>query len=329
MDQQKQYDREVLKEAKKFENSEVTKFHKCIRYSFLDVISFSFNKPNLAIGGPLWYSVVHFFLLVLGIFFIIFMTEEREAWGCYAPLYGKDFSIKKLDQGLCTLKTPPNIGSKGYGDQPITNRVYGFIITGGILLSVVLIGYIYIYFKIEHTDHVTIQDDTYAVAKILAEDKEELKEMIHPVHWWQKKKEFHYFHFQTIYWWYFDVFAYFLNVPNQVQDGLFWVTFTRIFLNTWSFIIWPWIYMLFLDNHSNAFYQTFIWVPQAVSLCMYLAGMLEMHIWLQRVRYRLIQQELKTRYGQIKDMDKDSSDYLFNIKDIKAAFSKAKLQRKL
>ena len=141
-------------EASAFLTREKLRLDRMIRYSFFDVLSIAFNKPNLCGGGAVWKSALHTVVFALAIVFLVFLTQTQEAFGCYGHIYGAEYSLHVLSVGMCTLDDAPNIGSRHYTGYPISTRVYALLTVGCILLVAVVAFYIYTCVKIIHREHV-------------------------------------------------------------------------------------------------------------------------------------------------------------------------------
>jgi hypothetical protein len=265
-----------------------------------DIIAFCINKPNLMNGENPWISLVHLILLVTGIIVIVFASEIYKAFGCYAVLYGADFSIKLLTLGLCSSHDAPNIGSRHYTEFPLSTSEYVLIGIGSGILMLITAYYLYLVVqRSQHTHHV-VMDDTEAVYSFL--DKKTKTKTPLP----------HTLHFDTIYWWYLDILAYTFNVPNQVGNGRWYLTGIRIFMNMISASVY-----LFPNFYGSAYYPV-MFVTQLISFSLYAAGFYMMHSHLEAARITAIQTQLEFEYG-LKQ----------SIPEITKAYNSARLRRSL
>lgn len=276
-------------------NIRVTEFYHMVSYSFFDVLSYTFNKPNLATGGTALYSFVHFMSLLLGIFFIMFTSAIHSAFGCYTVKYGSDVTIDSFSFGRCDDPVAPNIGSEDLGNGPITVRVYAFMIVGAVLIIITIGMYVVTFVRISHMTHTVVHMDTEIVmAELKILDPATGKPHRMPSH----LKEMH-FQYEAVYWWYFDVLAFMFNIPNQMQNGFWSLTWLRIALNAWTVYLWPYVYTNWAYDVNDQLYYCMLIIPALVSLGIYLAGLLEMHLWLEEVKYTVIKNEITKRTNNI------------------------------
>jgi hypothetical protein len=265
-----------------------------------DIIAFCINKPNLMSGGQPWISLVHMILLALGLVVIMFAAEIYEAFGCYAVLYGADFSIKLLTLGKCSSRDAPNIGSRYYTTFPLSTSEYVLIGIGCGILLLITAYYLYLVVRRSQHTHQVVTDDTDTVVSYMQPNDKKRVPLTHTLH------------FDTIYWWYFDVLAYTFNIPNQVANGRWYLTGIRIFMNMLSISVYQ-----FPNFYGNTYYPM-MFVTQTISFSLYAAGFYMMHTAVEESRFTVIQSQIEFEYG-IKTP----------IKEIKEAYKSAGLQRSL
>lgn len=269
-----------------------------------DVLGFVTNRMNLVTGGSKYLSLLQVLLITFGTIALIFYSYLHPAWGCYDTVYGHDYSIKLLDRGLCSLKTPPNIGSLGL-DNKIENmnyRLVAYLTIGAACYFFALINVCISYGRVRYKELKMVDADAKVVAHELY--KRDHKKYAHyerarheHEHWWNSHSipKFQRMHIEYIYANFFDVFAYALDTTCLVADGLWPWTLVRIALNVLT-VVWM-VLPMWLGSFPRGVYTGVIVGLQGLSLLIFVVRIIHFHVIEREIKAHWVRHEITELFG--------------------------------
>jgi hypothetical protein len=294
----------VIQTRKIDPDAERKRFKRILLLGSFDVLGFVTNRINLVTGGPWVLSLMQVLLIAFGTISLLFYSYLHPAWGCYDSVYGHDYSIKLLDRGLCTLDTPPNIGSLHIPNkvENMNYRLIAYLAVGIGFYFFALVNVCISYGRIRYKELKVVDADAKMVAHELYKKSPkkyaEYERARHKhEHWWTSHKvpQYQRMHMEYIYANFFDVFAYALDTACLAADGLWQWTLVRIAINVFT-ILWV-VLPLWLGEFPYIVYTSVIVAAQGVSALIFVARIIHFHVIEREIKAHWVRHEITELFG--------------------------------